>query len=81
MKEKITKKAKAKLRKLLETELSSRNMVVAINECVLPIVSYSFGVINWREAELKQIDIDSRKLLHMYKVIQIKNDTDRLYGP
>ena len=56
-------------------------MVVAINECVLPIVTYSYGIINWREAELKQIDINIRKLLHLYKVIQIKNDTDRLYGP
>ena len=56
-------------------------MVVAINECVLPIVTYSYGIINWREAELKQIDINFRKLLHLYKVIQIKNDTDRLYGP
>ena len=81
VKEKIQKKAKAKLRKLLETELSSKNMVVAINECVLPIVSYSFGIVNWLEGELKQFDINIRKLLHLYKVIQIKNNVDRLYGP
>ena len=55
-------------------------MVVAINECVLPIISYSFGVINWLEGELKQMDIDIRKMLHLYKIIQIKSDVDRLYG-
>ena len=80
VKEKIRKKAKAKLRKLLETELSSRNMVFAINECVLPVISYSFGIINWLEGELKKIDTDIRKMLHLYKMIQIKNDVDRLYG-
>ena len=80
VKEKIKKKAKAKLRKLLETELSSRNMVLAINECVLPVITYSFGIINWLEGELKQVDTDIRKMLHLYKVIQIKNDVDRLYG-
>ena len=55
-------------------------MVVAINECVLPIISYAFGVTNWLEGELKQMDIDIRKMLHLYKIIQIKTDVDRLYG-
>ena len=80
VKEKIKKKVRAKLRKLLESELSARNMMVAINECVTPIISYSFGIINWLEGELKQVDVDIRKMLHLYKVIQIKSDVDRLYG-
>ena len=81
VKEKVWKKAKAKLRKLLETELSSKNLFLAINECILPIISYSFGVVNWLEAELKQLDVNIRKMLHMYKAMHIKNDVDRLYGP
>ena len=52
VKEKIWKKAKAKLQKLVETELSSKNMVEATNKCVLPIVSYSFGIVSWLEREL-----------------------------
>ena len=82
VKEKIRKKAKAKLRKLLETELSSRNMVLAINECVLPVISYSFGIINWLEGELKKIDTDIRKMLHLYKMIQIKfiDDNQTKFG-
>ena len=80
VKDNVWKKAKAKLRKLLETELSSINMVVAINECVLPIITYSFGVVNWLEGDLKQLDVNIRKLLHMNKMFQIKNDVDRLYG-
>ena len=80
MKEKVWKKAKGKLRKLLETELNSRNMIVAINECILPIITYSFGVVNWTEGNLKELDVNIRKMLHMYKMFQIKNDVDRLYG-
>lgn len=81
MKEKIWVAAKAKLRKLLGTELNSRNLLLAINECVLPVISYSFGVINWLEGELKGLDIGVRKLLHMHRVITIKSDVDRLYVP
>ena len=56
-------------------------MILAINECVSPIISYSFGVVNWLEDELKQCDINIRKMLHMYRMMHIKNDVDRLYGP
>ena len=52
---------------------------MAINECILPIVSYSFGVLNWLESDLRDIDIGIRKLLHMYKALEIKGDVDRLY--
>ena len=81
MKEKIWSAAKAKLRRLVETELNSKNLFLAINECVLPKITYSFGIINWLENDLKQLDINIRKMLHMYKMFQVKNDVDRLYGP
>ena len=45
------------------------------------IISYSFGDVNWLEAELKQLDIIIRKILHMYEAMHIKNDVDKLYGP
>ena len=78
---KIWQEAKSKLRKILETELNSKNMFLAINECVLPAISYSFGIINWPESELKDLDVRIRKLLNMYKMLEIKSDVDRLYVP
>ena len=81
MKEKILKNAKSKLRKLLETELNGRNLITAINEVVTPVVSYSFGVLNWLESELKAFDIQIRKMLNMYKMLELKSDIDRLYVP
>ena len=79
MKVKVWKSAKVKLRKILETELNSRNIIQAINESVLPVVSYSFGIVNWLEADIKGIDINIRKMLNMYKMLELKSDTDRLY--
>ena len=81
MKENVMKAAKGKLRKLLETELNSRNVIVAINECILPIISYSFAILNWREQELKDFDVQVRKLMTMYRMFSIRSDVDRLYMP
>ena len=81
MKEKIVKDAKTKLRKLLETELNGRNLVMSINECVLPVITYSFGIINWLESDLKACDVQIRKLMNMYKALEIKSDVDRIYVP
>jgi DNA-directed RNA polymerase subunit L len=40
---------------------------------------YSFGIINWRLEEIKQIDRKTRKMLTMYKMPHPKADIDRLY--
>ena len=73
--------AKTKLRVLLESQLNSRNLFQAINECVTPILSYSFGVVHWLESDIKEIDVKVRKMLHMYRAFEIKSDIDRLYLP
>ena len=81
MKEKIWAKAKGKLRKLLESQLNSKNLFEAINECMLPVITYSFGVVNWLEGEIKDLDVKIRKMLNMNRVFELKSDVDRLYTP
>ena len=81
MKEKVGKSMKAKVRKLLESELNARNLFQAINESVLPIITYSFGIVNWTEDEVKGHDLKVRKMLNMYRVFELKSDVDRLYLP
>jgi hypothetical protein len=39
---------------------------------------YTFGIINWRTEEIKQIDRKTRKVLTMYKMHHPKADIDRL---
>ena len=52
---------------------------MAINECVIPTVSYSFGMVYWLESELEELDIKIRKMLNIYRVFEIKSDVGRLY--
>ena len=81
VKSKVNKNVKTKLRKLLETELNARNLFQAINESILPLITYSFGIVNWNEGELKGMDIQIRKMLNMYRAFEIKSDVDRLCLP
>ena len=81
IKAKVKRNVKGKMRKLLETELNARNLFQAINESILPLITYSFGVVHWNENELKGLDVQIRKMLNMYRVHELLSDVDRLYLP
>ena len=72
-------KFKKKLKQVLKTELNSKNVMIAINEYVTPVLTYTFGIINWTEQDIKDIDIHVRKSLNMNRMFEIKSDIDRLY--
>jgi len=46
-KEKLKKEYLRRLRLLLSTELSANNEVQAIGSLAVPVLRYSFGIINW----------------------------------
>jgi hypothetical protein len=64
---------------ILKSELNARNKVTAIGALAIPVLRYSFGIINWRTEGMKKIDRKTRKILTMYKVHHLKADVDRLY--
>jgi len=43
------------------------------------VLRYSFGIINWRSEEIRNIDRKPRKMLTMYEMHHPKADTERLY--
>ena len=53
----------------------------AINTLAVPLVTYSFNIINWTLQELTKLDTKTRKFLTMYKMHNLKSDVDRLYLP
>jgi hypothetical protein len=55
------------------------NKITATGAMAVPVLRYSFGIINWRIEEIKQIDRKTRKMLTLYKLHHPKADTDRLY--
>jgi hypothetical protein len=79
MKEKLKQEYNRGLRMILKFELNARNKITAIGILALPVLRYSFGIINWRIEDIKKIDRKTRKILTMFKVHHPKADIDRLY--
>ena len=65
MKEKIRKEYYRRVKLILRTELNGRNKMEAINSLAVPVVQYSFGIIDWKISEIKKVDT--------------KTDVERLY--
>ena len=66
---------------MLKRELNLANRIEAINTLVMPIVQYSFNIINWTLQYLRRIDTKTRKLLTCYKIHHLKACKDQLYLP
>ena len=81
MKDKIQNEYLRRTRKLLETKLSSRNLIKGINAWALPLVRYSGPFLKWTRDELRQMDQRTRKLMTMHKALHPRDDVDRLYVP
>ena len=64
---------------MLQSQLNSQNQIHAINSLAVPVVTYSFGIIDWTKNELKKIDIKTRKLMTANKAHHPKASVDRLY--
>jgi hypothetical protein len=79
MKERLKQENRRRLRMILKSELKARNKITAIGVLAVPVLRYSFGIINWRTEELKQIDRKTRKMPTMYKMHHPKADIDNLY--
>ena len=62
------------LRTILKPELNARNKITAIGTLTVPVLRYSFGIINWRIEEIKKIDRKTRTMLTMCKMHHPKAD-------
>ena len=81
IKDALKKEFYRKNRIVWKSLLSASNKVKAFNSVCVGVLSYSFGVINWTEVELEELDIRVRKKMTMNKAFNKHSDTDRLYLP
>jgi len=80
MKERLKQYYSRRLRMILISELNARNKITVNGALAVPVVRYSFGIINWRTEKIKKkIDRKPRKMLTMYKMHHPKADIDGLY--
>ena len=70
LKEKIRKEYYPRIRMVLKSELNSPTKLEAITTLAVPMVTYSFNIMNW-----------TRNFLTKYKMHHPKSDIDRLYLP
>jgi hypothetical protein len=64
----MKERLKQKYRRILKSEVKARNKIAAIGALAVPVLRYSFGIINWRIEEIKQTDRKTRMMLTMYKM-------------
>ncbi|PNF23741.1 hypothetical protein B7P43_G17247 [Cryptotermes secundus] len=53
----------------------------AIGSLAVPVLRYSFGIINWHKEEIQKLDRKTRKILTTYGQHHPRADIDRLYVP
>ena len=68
-----------RVRSILRIELNAHNRIGAINSLSLPVVTYSFTMINWSLTKIKKVGTKIRKLLTMHPMHPSKYDVNSLY--
>ncbi|CAH2095620.1 unnamed protein product [Euphydryas editha] len=81
LRQQISKEYFKRIKKLLKTHLSARNIIKAINSYAVPVLLYSFGIVNYSHRDICYIDIKTRKLLTLNKIHKQKSEVERLYLP
>ena len=61
MKVKIRKEYRRRIKLVLKSELNARNKIAAINTLAVPVILYSYGVIDWKLDEIQNLDRMTRK--------------------
>ena len=79
MKEKIRKEYCRRVKLVLKSELNADNKITATNTLAVPVLTYSFNVVNWTLQEIRKLDRKTRKMLTTYRMNHPKADVDRIY--
>ena len=68
------------MREIWSSELYANNKVTSHNIFAIPVITPTFGIINWTKEELHNNDIKTRKLFTSTGSFHINSDIDRLYS-
>ena len=69
------------MRKIWSSELSAYNKHLAHSTFALPVLTPTFGILDWTIREIENLDITTRKILNMTGNFNRNSDIDRLYLP
>ena len=80
-KEKVIKEYLTRTKKIWKSNLSAFNKSIAHNMFAVPVLTPTFGILDWTLQEIKQLDIKTRKMLSMCGSFHVNSDVDCLYIP
>ena len=81
LKKEFKEKYRARLTKLLNTKLTSKNLTTAINTWAIPILTYTFGILKYSDTDLHDMDRLTRRLLTKFRYHHPRSSVERLYLP
>lgn len=77
----ITQEFNTRLKNILKTKLSAGRKFKAINTFVIPVLTYSFGIIKWTKTELEAFNMNCRVLCTKYRCHHPKSAVERFHLP
>ena len=81
MKVKIKKEYKQWIKLVFSSQLNARNSITATNTLAVPVILYSYGVIDWKLDEIQCLAKMAGKQLCMNQMPAKKADIDRIHLP
>ncbi|XP_044766225.1 uncharacterized protein LOC123322347 [Coccinella septempunctata] len=70
-----------RVRKILNTQLSAKNKIMAINIWALPTFMYTAGVLSWSKTDLERLDRRVRAALTKSGMLHPRSAIERIYLP
>lgn len=70
-----------RVRKLLCTKLTNRNLILAVNMYCVSLLCYSGGIVSWSQADLYKLDEMTRKQFTMHGEFSRNSNIDSFYVP
>ncbi|KAL1455889.1 hypothetical protein WDU94_000654 [Cyamophila willieti] len=70
-----------RLHMILNTELNAKNKIRAINSWVIPLLSYTYGILKWSQTDLETLDRLTRTTMTKHRVHHPRACVERLYVP
>ncbi|XP_054744486.1 uncharacterized protein LOC129248900 [Anastrepha obliqua] len=81
MRKKLIAEFKRRLHAICKTQLNGKNQIHAINSFVVPVVSYSFGIVKWSSTEIENLQRIIRTIMTKYKSRHPKSSVVRMMLP
>ncbi|XP_044760262.1 uncharacterized protein LOC123317718 [Coccinella septempunctata] len=80
-KEEVERELFTRIKKVLNTQLSAKNKMTAINTWAIPAFIYTAGVLTWSRTDLERLNRRTRTTLTQYGLLHPNSAIERLYIP